>query len=82
MTDLLPGRNYSISVVALSQGVPSEAEVVYQATSKLKKISLKLNNTIRKNYFRYNWKWAITELLKCVLYLDTVNHAVISEYTF
>lgn len=34
LSDLLPGRNYSISVVALSNGIPSEAEVVYQATRK------------------------------------------------
>ncbi|GFY75034.1 tyrosine-protein phosphatase 10D [Trichonephila inaurata madagascariensis] len=30
--DLLPGRNYSISVVALSQEIPSDVAIVYQAT--------------------------------------------------
>lgn len=34
LSDLLPGRNYSISVVALSQGIPSDAAVIYQATRK------------------------------------------------
>lgn len=34
LSDLLPGRNYSISVVALSQGIPSEPTYIYQATSK------------------------------------------------
>ncbi|XP_015930334.2 tyrosine-protein phosphatase 10D isoform X2 [Parasteatoda tepidariorum] len=32
LSDLLPGRNYSISVVALSDGVSSEPAAVYQAT--------------------------------------------------
>lgn len=32
LMDLLPGRNYSVSVVALSNGIASDAAVVYQAT--------------------------------------------------
>lgn len=34
MTSLLPGRNYSLSVVALMLGMESEPITVYQATRK------------------------------------------------
>lgn len=34
LTALLPGRNYSISVMAVSKKIPSESTVVYQTTSE------------------------------------------------
>lgn len=34
MTSLLPGRNYSLSVIALMAGMESDAVAVYQATRK------------------------------------------------
>lgn len=33
MTSLLPGRNYSLSVIALMAGMESDSVAVYQATS-------------------------------------------------
>lgn len=35
LTTLLPGRNYSISVAAVSKRISSENTIVYQATSEL-----------------------------------------------
>lgn len=34
MTNLLPGRNYSLSVIALMTGMESDSVAVYQATRK------------------------------------------------
>lgn len=40
MTSLLPGRNYSLSVIALMTGMESDSVAVYQATSRALIISL------------------------------------------
>lgn len=46
MTSLLPGRNYSLSVIALMTGMESDSVAVYQATSNLSPVKL-----MNKEYF-------------------------------
>ena len=46
MTSLLPGRNYSLSVIALMTGMESDSVAVYQATRNLSPVKL-----MNKEYF-------------------------------
>jgi len=39
MSSLFPGRNYSISIQAVSNGVESDKVAIFQATSKCKVIA-------------------------------------------
>ena len=73
MDNLQPGRNYSIAVRAISNGIDSTPMTVFQATSKLHKLGIFLLDTLNLDI---HWGTLLIVFLS-IIFLDICNFSVI-----